>query len=607
MIRRLLPLLVAVGLGVAATYTGLFLLHRTFQAERAAALGELAARRQALEQYARAALARTLAQRMQALGPRLRAAATDPLAPGADLLLWQGGAQRLPRLQRSAPGEATPARMLFEALAADAPPPTPDQDDPWAERLERRAALFAALDAGDRGAIEAGFRGVLASLARYVLPAEQDVPYLLALLDRFERRGRPDPALLRLVLHDGVPDGQGGRIESVQRRLLQRREAFTVKDFEFLAAETRRLGAGAGVPDADFVARAAEGGPALAAEVDEPTILPGGFYAEPAPGGAQGFRVAPGPLLQELTQEMRARSLLTTEERVEGELAGLVAAIGLRVESPVWARAHAAADAAYWQKSLLLALCAVLVAGVAALAVAGQHRKQRYLSLKSDFVSAVSHELRTPLASIRLMAETLERRLAGEARARDYPTRIVGAVDGLALMVENILSFNRLDRGRWVARREAMALADVLDRARDKVVPHAPRPVRWAVEGAEGVSLRADPELIELLIVNLARNAVQYTERPEAQVTLTATVGATRGRGLSLAVADNGRGMSPAVIKHVFTPFYRAPESAGSRGSGLGLALCQRIMALHGGRLSVTRSSPEGTVFTLEFPPEAVL
>ncbi|MEZ4463475.1 MAG: HAMP domain-containing sensor histidine kinase [bacterium] len=605
MIRRLLPLLVAVGLGVAATYTGLFLLHRTFQAERAAALGELAARRQALEQYARAALARTLAQRMQALGPRLRAAATDPWPPGPTCCSGRAGRSGCPGCS-APPWRGDPGPHALRGAGGGCPPPTPDQDDPWAERLERRAALFAALDAGDRGPSRPAFAASWRrSRATSCQPSRMCRTCWRCSIAS-SAGADPTRRCSGSSCTTASPTARG-RIESVQRRLLQRREAFTVKDFEFLAAETRRLGAGAGVPDADFVARAAEGGPALAAEVDEPTILPGGFYAEPAPGGAQGFRVAPGPLLQELTQEMRARSLLTTEERVEGELAGLVAAIGLRVESPVWARAHAAADAAYWQKSLLLALCAVLVAGVAALAVAGQHRKQRYLSLKSDFVSAVSHELRTPLASIRLMAETLERRLAGEARARDYPTRIVGAVDGLALMVENILSFNRLDRGRWVARREAMALADVLDRARDKVVPHAPRPVRWAVEGAEGVSLRADPELIELLIVNLARNAVQYTERPEAQVTLTATVGATRGRGLSLAVADNGRGMSPAVIKHVFTPFYRAPESAGSRGSGLGLALCQRIMALHGGRLSVTRSSPEGTVFTLEFPPEAVL
>ncbi|MCB9545411.1 MAG: HAMP domain-containing histidine kinase [Myxococcales bacterium] len=606
MIRRLLPLLVALGLGALAIFAGLFALHRTFQAERAAAIGESAARRAALEQYARAALARSLAQRLQAVEPRITAAAADPLLPAADLLLWEGDAQRLPRRARPAPGDATPARDLFLALVGDGPLAEPDDepdDEPWAERLAARAALFSALDAGDAAAIAARFRAVLTSLARYVLPAERDLPYLLALLDRFAAKGRPDPALLRLLLHDGVEDGRGGRVESAQRRLLLRRDALTIKDFDFLVAQVRRLGAAAGVPDADFVARVAEAGPAVPAAVDGPTLLPGGFYAEPRPGGAHGVRVAAGPLLQELTQEMRARGLLSLEDRVDGELLGPVGGLAPRVESPAWARATAAADAAYAQKSILLALCALLVAGVVALALTGQHRKQRYLALKSDFVSAVSHELRTPLASIRLMAETLERRLAGEARARDYPTRIVGAVDGLALMVENILSFNRLDRGRWVARREPVALADVLDRARDKVVPHAARPVRWQVVGAEGVRLQADPELLELLLVNLGRNAVQYTERPEAVITLTAT----RGRGLRLDVADNGRGMAPGVIKHVFTPFYRAPESAGSRGSGLGLALCQRIMALHRGRLGVTASGPEGTVFTLQFPPEAVL
>jgi len=301
---------------------------------------------------------------------------------------------------------------------------------------------------------------------------------------------------------------------------------------------------------------------------------------------------------------MRARGLLAPTDRVAARTAllGPVQTVDLEVASPAWAEAAVSADDAFHQKTLLLGLCALLAAGIVALAVLGQHRKQRYLALKSDFVSTVSHELRTPLASIRLMAETLERRLKEEPRARDYPARIVGAVDGLALMVENILSFNRLDKRRWVARKAPIRLADALQKAHDKVVPHAAKPLIWQAKGDIDVTLLADPELLELLLVNLARNAVQYCPHPEAQVTFTAT----RTAGLRLEVADNGRGMPPEVARQVFTPFYRAPESAGTRGSGLGLALCQRIVALHGGRLRVATTGPEGTVFSMDFPPEVL-
>jgi len=613
-IRRLLPLGVALGLGFAGLGALLWVLHGTFQDERAAALAESAARRAALEQYARAGLAQSLALRLQLEGPRLAAAAADPLLPANDLLLWEGGRQVLPRLAHPAPHSA--ARALFEALVSEAPVAS-EEEGPWQDRLTLRTALLEALVADDRAAVAQGFRAILAALSQYVLPAEQDVPYVLAILEVFVKKGQPDPRLLRMVLHDGVPDGRGGVVESVQRRLLRRREAFTREDFTFLAAKIQALGQPAGVPDHDFQARVAEVGTPVPLVGDSPALLAGGWYAVPDAGGARGLRVPEGPLLQGLTQEMRARGLLGEGDRVTAgaALVGPVQALDLKVQSPAWSQAVADADQAFGQKTLLLVLCALLALAIVALALLGQRRKQRYLALQNDFVQAVSHELRTPLASIRLMAETLERRLKEEPKARDYPARIVGAVDGLALMVENILSFNRLDRGRWVARRERLALADVLAKARDKVVPHAAKPLIWLEKGDLDLTLSADPELMELLLVNLARNAVQYCDRPEAQVTFTATRGGGTGRlrsraggderaGLRLEVADNGRGMSPAVARQVFTPFYRAPESAGTRGSGLGLALCQRIVALHGGRMQVGATSPEGTVFIIEFPQE---
>lgn len=591
----------ALGAGFLALGALLWVLHQTFRAERALALSESAARRTALEQYARAALAQDLALRLQLEGPRLAAAAADPLLPADDLLLWEGGQQVLPRAAR--PGIATGAQALFEVLAREGPVTTEDEG-PWRERLTLRSEFYAALTAGGRPAIEHSFRAILLALSRYVLPVEQDVPYILGILSFFSTHGQPDPRLLRMILHDGVPDGQGGVVESVQRRLLRRREAFSVEEFTFFAQTISELGRPAGVPDDDFLERVAEAGMEVAADVGEPSLLPGGWYAVPDAGGARGLRVPEGPLLQGLTQEMRARGLLGPDDRVatRGPLVGAVQAASLAVESPTWAASEATADSAFHQKTLLLLLCALLAAIIVALALLGQRRKQRYLALQSDFVSAVSHELRTPLASIRLMAETLERRLHGEPRAKDYPARIVGAVDGLALMVENILSFNRLDRGRWVARRERMVLADALTRARDKVVPHATRPVTWRVEGDLDVTLQADPELLELLLVNLARNAVQYCDRPEAEVTFTAA--RTAPDSVCLRVADNARGMSPVVARQVFTPFYRSPESAGTRGSGLGLALCQRIVALHHGRLSIGSTGPEGTVFILEFPAD---
>ena len=608
MSRRWLVLLGV--LGIAATGLGLWGLHRTFVAEHIAARDAVTVRRAAVEQYAQAAMAQALAERTRAKAASIDRALADPLWPARDLLLWQRGQQILPRQADAVAGALTPARDLYARLVDPDVTPEDTADAPWDERLRLRRALFDALAAKDADAVATAFRGILATSVRFVLPAEREVPYMLAMLARFAEAGQPDPGLLRMILHAGVPDGQGGRIESVQRRLLLRRDAFTQADFAFLAERVVALATPAAVPVDAFKDRVADAGPPVpAGEIVVPTLLPGGWYALPTPDGARGVRVATAPMLQSLTASMRGRSLLGSDYSVTAPngLVGPVHQLQLEVASPEWARALKAADDAWFQKALLLWVTGALALGLIALVIIDQARRRRFLTLKSDFVSTVSHELRTPLASIRLMGETLERRFKDAPRAKDYPARIVRAADGMAFLVENILSFNRLDKGRWVARRAPARLADVLAAARDKVVPHAGKPVEWQVEGlpddAQDLTLNVDAELLELLLVNLARNAAQYAQRSPVCVTLRVE---RLPKGLQISVADNGPGMAPDVAKRVFTAFFRAPSSAGTRGSGLGLAICQKIMALHRGTIRVAATGPEGTTFALRFPQEVM-
>ena len=605
MSRRWLVLLSILGIG--ATALGLWGLHRTFVAEHFAARAAVTTRRAAVEEYAQAAMAQALAARTRANSANIDRAATDPLWPGEGLLLWQRGQQILPRQAAAVAGDRAPAAVLYTELVDPAANPAPTADAPWNTRLRVRRAFFDALTAKDADAIAQAFRSILSANVRFVLPAERDLPFMLAMLTRFVEAGRPDPGLLRMVLHAGVPDGQGGQLESLQRRLLRRRDAFTKADFGFLADRIVALATPASVPVDAFKARVAEAGPAVAAgEIVVPSLLPGGWYVLPTAEGARGIRAATAPLLQSLTARMRGRSLLGSDYSVTAPdgLVGPVHQIRLNVASPEWARALKAADDAWFQKALLLWVTGALALGLIALVLVDQARRRRFLALKSDFVSTVSHELRTPLASIRLMGETLERRFKDAPRAKDYPSRIVRAADGMAFLVENILSFNRLDKGRWVARVASTSLDDVLQAARDKVVPHAGKPVTWAQTGQTDLTLRVDGELLELLLVNLARNAVQYAQRSPVEVTIG--VERTAKGGLQITVADNGPGMAPDIAKRVFTAFFRAPSSAGTRGSGLGLAICQKIMTLHRGSITVAQTGPDGTTFALRFPKEVI-
>ena len=171
-------------------------------------------------------------------------------------------------------------------------------------------------------------------------------------------------------------------------------------------------------------------------------------------------------------------------------------------------------------------------------------------------------------------------------------------VDGLSFLVENILSFNRLDKGRWVARVEAVRLADVVASVREELGDLEARPVEWTVDGVDGIELEVDPELLRLLLQNLCRNACQHNERDPVCLELSAREAGAR---VVVDLSDNGVGVPSGARKHLFTAFWRAPGGR-TRGSGLGLAICRRVARLHGGRIDLLHTGEDGSTFRLELP-----
>ncbi len=225
-----------------------------------------------------------------------------------------------------------------------------------------------------------------------------------------------------------------------------------------------------------------------------------------------------------------------------------------------------------------------------------QARKVRFVQLKEDFVSMVSHELRTPLASIRVMAETLGRKLKGQPDARDYPERIVRAADRLHGLVENVLTFERAERGRLSPRREDVRLGEAVDRASEGV----PAAVNKA-PGVDEVVLNADFELLTLLLSNLANNACRHSGRGDGvHIQVEASLAAEGGEAVVVRLSDNGRGIAARDHERVFEEFRRGPSDKG--GTGLGLAICRRIMRAHGGEIRIAESGPDGTTFEMRFP-----
>jgi signal transduction histidine kinase len=246
-------------------------------------------------------------------------------------------------------------------------------------------------------------------------------------------------------------------------------------------------------------------------------------------------------------------------------------------------------------KTVLLALTALLGLGVVWLARVAQRRAAQTLSLQRDFIATVSHELRTPLAAIRLLAETLERKLPPDGPAKDYPHRLVAAADGLTFLVDNILSFNRIEAGRLTAQRAPFDWAQLARWLEDDARLSTEVEVQVSCEGLSSLpTLNLDGELLKVLVLNLLRNAWKYGQRRPVRFEVQ---GLVEGGEVVLRFRDNGPGIPPEARERVFEAFHRLPTP--TRGAGLGLALARGIATLHGGTLRLAQSSPEGATFEL--------
>ena len=331
----------------------------------------------------------------------------------------------------------------------------------------------------------------------------------------------------------------------------------------------------------------------------EPHLV-GDWLMELRDGEVRGVKLDLPKQLEELQKTLLKRGTLQEGEQV----VSLPAPrgdhlVGLELKSPRLDSAHSGLRAAMWWKTSLLAMTALLGLGVVLLARLAEQRREQTLAVQRDFISTVSHELRTPLAGIRLLAETLERKLGTDGPAKDYPHRLVVAADGLGFLVENILSFNRLQSGRWEPHREPFSLAALEAMLEDDATLSVDAAVEVHCEGLERLAPHSlDPELIRVLVLNLLRNAWKYGRRQPVQFKVS---GHDEGNVAVLRFSDNGPGIPLAERERVFEAFHRLPPGEGRAvgGSGLGLALARRIAVLHGGTLGIADSSDAGTVFEL--------
>lgn len=251
-----------------------------------------------------------------------------------------------------------------------------------------------------------------------------------------------------------------------------------------------------------------------------------------------------------------------------------------------------------------------VLAASAGLVMVNARRSEKLAAQQLDFVATVSHELRTPVAVIRSAAQNLSAGVVHEPeQARRYGELIESEGRRLTDMVEQVLEYAGLSdsRGAPITRPvdAGRLIRDVITAT--EALPEATG-ITIEARIDDGVpAVMADEDAIRRAVLNLVGNALKYgAEGGWIRTSVTRGTGKDEGHVL-LAVSDGGRGIPPEDLPHIFDPFYRGAYARDRQihGNGLGLSLVKRIVAVHGGRVTVKSAPGEGATFTLHLPVAA--
>ena len=212
----------------------------------------------------------------------------------------------------------------------------------------------------------------------------------------------------------------------------------------------------------------------------------------------------------------------------------------------------------------------------------------------------VSHELRSPLARLQAMLSIA--RQSADAAGKEQIDRMEGELERLDELIGQILSFARLETQERVDRRPTDIVDLVRNIAEDAAIEGRDAGKDIRVEGPERCIMSVDAALIQSAIENLVRNALKHTE-PQSSVEINVD---DRGASLQLTVDDRGPGVPEDALKRIFEPFYRIGNAADhAHSGGIGLAIADRSVRLHGGTIRALNRAGGGLRVELSLPKVA--
>ena len=229
-------------------------------------------------------------------------------------------------------------------------------------------------------------------------------------------------------------------------------------------------------------------------------------------------------------------------------------------------------------------------------------KSERLEQVRRDFVANVSHEFRTPLTVIRGSLEAMvDGTVEKIEEIKRYHQRMLSETRGLERLVEDLLELSRLQSGTIKMNKETLHLPNVL-----KDVGRSLQ----TIAGKKGIKIEylfqqeippfvGDYDRLRQLFVIFLDNAIKYSPK-NTKVTVETSV--VEAKMLSIIICDQGYGIAPAELAHIWDRFYKIDKSRNSRGTGLGLAIAKHLLELYDGLVTVQSELGKGTVVEIKLP-----
>lgn len=219
---------------------------------------------------------------------------------------------------------------------------------------------------------------------------------------------------------------------------------------------------------------------------------------------------------------------------------------------------------------------------------------------RNEFLASISHELRTPLTYIKGYADVARRKDLDDSERSRYLEIIHDESERLNRLLDELFDMARMDLNTFTISKETVQLSSFLRNIHEKVLPaFTNERIQLNLECKDDLFIDLDPSRFEQVILNLLDNALKYSN----EYTVT-TIKATECLGrISISIIDQGVGIPPEDISHIFDRLYRVEKSRArdTGGFGLGLSIVKQLVEIQGGTISVKSDLKQGTCFTITF------